>query len=146
MEWDNVEVRKIKSYKSDSTDYQLRIGVINKGKLPTALKQAHLVKIVRDDRIELKFDTAGYQKEKPGYRIIEEKKAPPVRTGRGMGMGPDEPSQQNAISKNIPFTEGGSVTEAVFTIRLTGRKELKGKTSMFSTRGGILRDKEFIIK
>ena len=49
-------------------------------------------------------------------------------------------------SKNIPFTQGGSSTDAVFTIRLYNRQELKGKANMFSTRGGILKDREFIIK
>jgi hypothetical protein len=43
--------------------YQLKIGVVNRGRMPTALKQAHLVKIVREDRIELEFDTAGWQRQ-----------------------------------------------------------------------------------
>jgi len=49
-------------------------------------------------------------------------------------------------TKNIPFTQGGSVTEALFTIRLYNRQELKGKASMFSTRGGVLKNREFVIK
>ncbi len=46
LEWENIEVRKTKSYKTDSADYQLKVSFRNTGKLPTALKQAHLVKIV----------------------------------------------------------------------------------------------------
>jgi hypothetical protein len=49
-------------------------------------------------------------------------------------------------TRNIPFTQGGSVTETIFTIRLFNRQELKGKASMFSTRGGVLKNKEFVIK
>jgi hypothetical protein len=146
LEWGKIEIKRVKSYKTDSADYQIKIGVMNNGKLPTALKQAQLVKIVREDRIELEFDTTGYDKSKPDFRIIEEKKALPGRNGRGM---PDETERQGQpvrTSKNIPFTQGGSSTDAVFTIRLYNRQELKGKANMFSTRGGILKDREFVIK
>jgi hypothetical protein len=75
LEWGNAEVKRVKAYKTDSADYQLKITVRNTGKLPTALKQAQLVKIVRDDRIDLEFDTTGMIKGKPAYKVIEEKKA-----------------------------------------------------------------------
>jgi hypothetical protein len=146
LEWGNIEVKRVKTYKTDSTDFQLKIAVKNTGKLPTALKQAYLVKIVREDRIELQFDTAGMIKGKPGYKVIEETKAIPARTRRGMFGDMERPLQQHIATKNIPFTQGGSATETVFTIRLYNRKELKGKADMFSTRGGVLKDKEFIIK
>ena len=74
LEWGKIEVKRVRSYKTDSADYQIKIGVINNGKLPTALRQAQLVKIVREDRIELEFDTTGYDESKPDFRIIEEKK------------------------------------------------------------------------
>ena len=53
LSWENIEIKKIKSYKTDSADYQVKISYRNNGKLPTALKQAHLVKIVTDDRVVL---------------------------------------------------------------------------------------------
>jgi hypothetical protein len=146
LEWGKIEVKRVKSYKADSADYQIKIGVINNGKLPTALRQAQLVKIVREDRIELEFDTAGYSKGKPDFMVIEEKKASTVRTGRGMSDEIERQDKPVRTSKNIPFTQGGSSTDVVFTIRLYKRTELKGKANMFSTRGGILKDKEFIIK
>ena len=146
LEWGKIEVKRVKSYKADSADYQIKIGVKNNGKLPTALRQAQLVKIVREDRIELEFDTTGFAKGKPDFRVIEEKKASPGRTGRGMADETEIQRQPTRTSKNIPFTQGVSSTDAVFTIRLYNRQELKGKANMFSTRGGILKDREFIIK
>jgi len=145
LEWSKIEVKKIKTYKTDSADYQLKISVKNRGKLPTALKQAQLVKIVREDRVELEFDTTGYAKNKPGFRVIENKKVVPKRTGRGMSPDVERQDQQSKASQNIPFTQGGSVTEAVFTIRLYNRQELRGEATIFSTRGGVLKGREFII-
>jgi hypothetical protein len=146
LEWGNVVVKRVKVYKTDSADFQLKVGVRNIGKLPTALKQAHLVKIVREDRIELEFDTAGMKNGKPGFKVIEEKKPAPSRSGRGMFGDMERPAQQRVATKNIPFTGGGSVTETLFLIRLYNRQEIKGKAAMFSTRGGVLKDKDFIIK
>lgn len=53
---------------------------------------------------------------------------------------------QSSFSKNIPYTQGGSETKAVFIVRLINRTELQGKASVFSTRGGVLKEKEFLIK
>jgi hypothetical protein len=146
LEWGNIEVKRIKAYKADSADYRLKISIMNRGKLPTALKQAQLVKIVRDDRIELEFDTSGSVKGKQGFKVIEEKKVLPARARSGMYDETERNEQLFRTSKNIPFTDGGSSSDAVFTIRLYNKTELKGKANMFSTRGGILRDKEFMVK
>lgn len=146
VDWVKIETKRIKAYKSDSADYQIKIGIINRGKLPTALKQAYLVKIVREDRIELEFDTTGWIKGKPAFKVIEEKKKTPARSGRGMFDDIERSAPVATSTKNIPFTQGGSVTEALFTVRLYNRQELKGKASMFSTRGGVLKNREFVIK
>ena len=146
LSWENIEVKKMKSYKADSTDYQLKVSFRNNGKLPTALKQAHLVKIVTDDRIVLDFDTTGTATGKPGYKVIQDGKQPRGRESRGGYNDSERASRQSAISKNVPDTQGGTVTTAVFNIRLYKRSELGGKASVFSTRGGILRGKEFMIK
>lgn len=145
LEWDKIESKRIKAYKTDSADYQLKISVRNRGRLPTALKQAHLVKIVREDRIELEFDTTGLEKERPVFRIIEDKKSAPARQRSSYG---DTESSSILLraTRNIPFTQGGSVTEALFTIRLYNRQEIKVRASMFSTRGGVLKEREFVIK
>ena len=136
----------MKSYKADSADYQLKISFKNRGKLPTALKQAHLVKIVTEDRIVLEFDTTGSAKGKPGYKVISEEKPAGERTGRSGYFDMERPVQRPQVSKNVPYTQGGFVTTAVFLIRFYYRTELKGKASLYSTRGGVLKDKEFTIK
>ena len=143
--WERIEVKRIRSYKGDSTDYQLKISVRNTGKLPTALRQAQLVKIVREDRIELEFDTTGSASGKTGYKIMEDKKPDLRKREKNMSGDEDNEKQTGKASKNIPFTQGGSVTEAVFVIRLYDRQELRGKASFFSTRGGILKGREFVI-
>jgi len=146
LEWDEIKVKRIKTYRADSADYQLKIGIRNKGRLPTALKQAHLVKIVREDRIELEFDTAGQAKGKPGFRLIDDKKDIPERPTGRMFRGMERPDQPARAIRNIPYTQGGSATEAVFSIRLYNRQELRGRASMYSTRGGVLKDMEFVIR
>ena len=145
LAWEPFEVKKVKSYKSDSTDYQLKISFRNKGKLPTALKQAHLVKIVNEDRIVLDFDTAGSVNGKPGYKVISEEKPATSRPGRGGYGDMERPVQRPVVSRNAGYTQGGAVTTAVFLIRFYNRTELKGKASLYSTRGGVLKDKEFNI-
>lgn len=145
LSWENIEVKKMKSYKTDSTDFQLKVSFRNDGKLPTALKQAHLVKIVTDDRVVLDFDTTGTAAGNPGYKVIQEEKPARVRESRGGYNDDERASRQSVISKNVPDTQGGTVTTAVFNIRLYKRTELSGKASVFSTRGGVLKDKEFSI-
>lgn len=147
LAWEPIEAKKIKSYKTDSTDYQLKVSFRNNGKLPTALKQASLVKIVQNDKVVLELDTAGIAKGKPAYKVIEETKANPQRESRGGGfMDQERPAVRPPVTKNVPFTDGGTVTSAIFTIRLYNRTELKGKASVISTRGGILKDREFVIR
>jgi hypothetical protein len=146
LSWENIEVRKIKSYKSDSTDYQLKISFRNTGKLPTALKQAHLVKIVTDDKVVLDLDTTGTASGKRDYKVITEEKTSKPRESRGGPGNEERNAKSNVVTKSVPDTQGGSVTTAVFTIRLYSRTELKGKASIYSTRGGVLRDKEFSIR
>jgi hypothetical protein len=146
LSWENTEVKKIKSYKTDSTDFQLKISFRNKGKLPTALKQAHLVKIVKDDRVVLDFDTTGLASGEISYKVIQEKKPSRERESRGRYNDTERAVQQSVFSLNIPDTQGESVSTAVFKIRLYNRSELNGKASVFSTRGGILKDREFVIR
>ncbi len=146
LAWENIEVKRIKSYKTDSTDYQLKVSFRNTGKLPTALKQAHLVKIVTEDRVVLEFDTTGSTSGKPGYKLLEEPKPPRDREMRGGFSDFERPVQRKPVFKTVPYTEGGSVTTAVFNIRVYKRDELRGKASVLSTRGGVLKDKELIIR
>jgi Zinc carboxypeptidase len=146
LSWENIEVKKIKSYKADSADYQMKVSFRNTGKLPTALKQAHLVKIVKDDRVVLDFDTAGVSPGIKDYKILLEDKPVRTREGRGRFNDDERAVPQRTFSKNVADTEGGSVTTATINIRLYKKTELKGKASVFSTRGGILKDKDFVLR
>jgi len=145
LSWDSFKMKKLKSYKTDSTDYQLEISFKNIGILPTALKQAHLVKIVRKDRVVLEFDTTGTASGITAYKVIQEEGASRGRGSRASYNNAGS-AQPGVISKNVPYTQGGSVTKAVFKIRLYYESRLKGKASVFSTRGGVLKGKEFVIK
>ncbi len=58
----------------------------------------------------------------------------------------DQPPLRRPVLKTVPYTDGASVTTAVFSIRLYKRNEISGKASVYSTRGGILKDKDFIIR
>lgn len=140
--WEKIDVKKSKSYKTDSADYQVKISYKNTGKLPTALKQAHLVKIVSEDRVTLDLDTTTVNGKLP-YKFIEEKKPKPAMESRG---GNDNENQPVPVSITVPFTEGESISTAVFIIRLYNTTELKGKANLSSTRGGVLKNKEFVIR
>ena len=142
--WSGIEVKNVKSYKSDSSDYQVKVSFKNNGKLPTALKQAHLVKIVREDLVELNLDTTGFAEGKLIYKFIPAKKD---KKDKGEKPKPESKIQvKGPVRLNVPYTQGGTTTTAVFTFRLYNRTELKGKASVFSTRGGVLKDMEFQIR
>lgn len=144
--WENITVKRTKSYKTDSTDYQVRISFKNGGKLPTAFKQAHLVKIVTADRVVIELDTTGTSSDNKVYRLLPDGKKPAEpETRRGRQFN-NQSGQIRPVIKIVPFTEGGAVTTAVFNIRLYKGGELSGKASVLSTRGGILKDREFIIR
>ena len=145
LEWGDIEVQKIKSYKTDSTDYQIKVSYRNTGKLPTALRQASLVKIVKEDRVVLNFDTTGTGNIR-FMKIIDNEKT--ARKSRRNFMGQENESDQRVTtaSRNMSFTQGGAVSTAVFSIRVYGKQELSVKADVYSTRGGVLKDKEFKIR
>jgi len=145
LDWENIAIKKTKSYRTDSADYQLRISFRNKGKLPTAFKQAHLVKIVTADRVIIELDTIGTASDNTIFKILPDDKKPDERGRRVQGQFSDQ-SGKRPIVRMVPFTEGDAVTTAIFNIRLYERNELPGKASVFSTRGGVLKNKEFIIR
>ena len=147
LKWENIEVRKIKTYKKDSADYQVKISYRNTGKLPTALKQAHLVKIIRDDRVVIEFDSTAFKDNRPLFKLLNPDKSPRSdERQREQGYGQFSQERLRNLSKNVPDTQGGSVTTAVFEIRLYTDNALTGTASVFSTRGGVLKNKKFSIQ
>ncbi len=142
IRWEDTEVKRIKKHKGDSVDYELTIRYRNTGKLPTALKQAHLVKIVRPDEVRITLEKpAG---EKALFRILDPK--PVVRQREGMMMYDEETGRADYISVKTGYTDGGAVNEATFTIRVFDNAEVKGRASVLTTRAGKLEGMDFIIK
>jgi hypothetical protein len=149
LEWGDVDIKKVKSYKSDSADYQVKVSYRNTGKLPTALRQAALVKIVSSDRVVFDITTQASAEGKAVYRVIGETTQNPGRGQGGMFGGfsdQERTSQRRSISRNVPFIQGGATGSASFSVRVYGSGTVEGKASVMSTRGGILKDKPFAIK
>ena len=141
LEWEDAVVKRVKKHKGDSADYDLTIRFRNTGKLPTALSQAHLVKIVKPDEVRITFDSA--RGEKPLYRVLD----PVPETGRreGMMMNDDKRRAPEYISKQAGFTPGGAVGEVVFRIRVFDNAVIGGKATVLTTRAGILEARAFVI-
>jgi len=147
LKWENIEVRKIRNYKKDSADYQVKISYRNTGKLPTALRQAHLVKIVRDDRVVIEFDSTAFKDHRPLFKLLNPDESPrSEERQRQQGFGQSSQQRLRNLSKNTPDTQGGAVTTALFEIRVYTDNALTGTASVYSTRGGILKNKKFTIQ
>jgi hypothetical protein len=142
IRWENTEVKRVKKHRGDSVDYEITIRYRNTGKLPTALKQAHLVKIVRPDEVRITLDKpAG---ETASFRVLEP--APVVRQREGMMQYDEEAGRADYISVKTGYTDGGEVNQATFTIRVFGNAEVKGRASVMTTRAGKLEGMDFIIR
>ncbi len=142
--WDTIEVKKLKNYKQDSTDYQVKVSYRNAGKLPTALRQADLVKIVRPDQVRISFSRVAFQGDNPLARILPETNARTQERQRGGGGAGGR--NTNEITRNAGYTPGGSVNSQTVTVRVYGQHEIQGTATVTTTRAGILPSKSFIIK
>jgi len=144
LQWDNIEVKKLKTYKQDSTDYQIKVSYRNVGKLPTALRQADLVKIVRPDQVKLTLPKTAVEGEKPQAKILPEQRERPAqdrqRTGSSAGR------VENSTTRNAGYAQGGSVNSVTVTVRVYGNHEIEGAASVSTTRAGLLPEKSFTIK
>ena len=97
----------------------------NTGKLPVALEQAKLVKIVQEDRIQLNFHndlTKGFEDAK--VKILT-------------------PSTFNKTIK-AGYTKAGETKSASFEVQLNGIEGAKATLKILSTRGGYI-EREVII-
>jgi hypothetical protein len=125
--FEDVEIKAKKKYDQDSTDYEIKVTYRNAGKLPTALKQAHLVKIVMEDQVELDFDSELLRGDAPVVSPIREK----GESGR----------RSASFSQNSGFTEGGEKTSVSFRLRQRGNQPVEFTVRVLSTRGGVLEKK-----
>lgn len=110
-----ADVEEVGSW-SDSAQYRVRVGWTNSGKLPTALKQAQLVKIVREDRVRLQFDSTLVEGPNPTVRIVVPE------------------THEKTIEAG--WTQPGESKSVVFQVRTYGIPGVEADVRVLSTRGG----------
>ncbi len=103
----------------DSTTYEITVSWSNSGQLPTALRQAQLVKIVREDRVRLEFDNSFMDDEDRKLRIVT-----PSRRDKVVGAGWTQPSESKSVT---------------FEVRTYGIPGVEGTVHVMSTRGGLVK-------
>ena len=140
LSWADWEVKKLKSYKNDSTDYRVRLAYRNEGKLPTALRQADLIKIVKPDCFNIRFTGELAEGEQPKYKVLNESLSQ-SRPWRAMDAKPS-----NKYYKEVGHAEGGATNVGEFIVRVYGTGELRLKTSVETTRAGQLSEREVTIQ
>ena len=97
--------------------YEVSVTATNTGKLPTALEQAKLVKIVRPDTAKIEFDE----------ELLKSKKVEILKP------------QLRDKSIEIGWLEENKQKTATWEIRLHGIASAKATVSILSTRGGVAR-------
>jgi hypothetical protein len=117
LELAEPEVRVLDSNR-DGTTYAVTVRWTNTGGMPTALRQAQLVRIVQEDQASLIFDREMTRGDEPRIRIIE-------------------PSRTSDKSIRAGHTEVGETKEVTFHVRVSGREAVDGTVRLSSTRGGL---------
>lgn len=125
MELPQITLDDVSVIKKKNNIYEVEVEWTNTGKLPVALKQAQLVKIVRQDRVQLQFDgdlTKGNEDAK--VKIIT-----PSLYDKTIYAG---------------YTDAGETKKAKFEVELNGVDGAKAKLKILSTRGGYI-EKEIVL-
>jgi hypothetical protein len=141
LQWQDVRVRRLQQHGADSATYEVRVQYRNTGGLPTALRQAQLVKIVHEDR--LFFSLPGQPAGGGG--------------GGGMGMGgfgggqaaQQAPRMQPGQARILePALRQGAVWNGhanpgetrtiTYRVRVYGDQPVTGTLRLDSTRGGVI--------
>ena len=139
LQWDNIEVKRLRAYRQDSVDYQIKLSYRNVGKLPTALRQADLVKIVRPDQVKITLSKSFFEGDKPMAKILPEATETRPRAGATV-------RNANETTRNAGYAQGSSVNSLTITVRMYGNHEIEGTATVSTTRAGILPEKSFVIK
>ena len=124
LELKDLSVRCLETY-ADSALFSISLSWENTGKLPTALKQAQLVKIVQEDRVRLEFDEALIKGRAAKVKII------------------DPPTFDKTIYAG--YTEPDETKEVTFKVVSYVREDIEGKVRVLSTRGGLI-EKSILLK
>ncbi|MEW5981846.1 MAG: M14 family metallopeptidase [Acidobacteriota bacterium] len=143
-------------------EYTIEVSLENQGVIPTALKQAQLVKIVRPDTVSMVFPPGmmsipaggrGGRGEGGGRGDV-----PAMGGGRGgrgaagAQAGPAQPSTDKVImvepqvrpTVTIDRLAGGEKKSVTFKVRLNGISGTECTLQYSSTRGGVIKRKVFI--
>ncbi len=130
--------------KGKDGEYTIEIEVENTGFLPTALKQAQLVKIVTPDTVSLEFPEGMLPPSFGGRggRFRE------MYMERGGGRMPQQPQEKPKVeilepkgarpSVDIGRIEGNKKVKVMFKVRLNGIEGTKCTVRYSSTRGGVV--------
>ncbi len=121
---DEATVREVRT-EDGYTEWAFSLTVRNTGRLPTALRQADLVKIVRPDRIELSFDD--------GVRIGGDDGAVRFLGDDGQEMG------RGGNDLTLGYLQPGEEREVELRFRTYEMDAFSGTWELLSTRGGVLR-------
>jgi len=113
LEMEGVTVQKGET-EGDLTNYEVEVTWKNSGGLPSALSQAWLVKVVREDRAMLQFDRSLTSGEEPAVRMV------------------------GGASVTSDFTDPGETASATFQVQVRGSATVEGTVRVLSTRGGVL--------
>jgi hypothetical protein len=119
-------------------EFTIEVQVENQGYLPTALKQAQLVKMVMPDRITLEFPEGMLPRRAERGRY----------GGMYGGQQPEEPQAEAKVKivsprGNRPYVEIGRIpgkgtAKATFKVKLNGITGTECTVKYTSTRGGVV--------
>lgn len=127
--------------KGKDGEYTIEVEVENTGFLPTALKQAQLVKIVRPDQITLEFPEGMLPQRAFGRRGM----GGMFRGGQPPPQAPQEKAKVEILepegmspSIDIDRIEGGKKIKVTFKVRLNDIDSTSCTVKYISTRGGVV--------
>lgn len=120
-----LAISDLKVKKVANGEFEITLEWSNTGKLPVALEQAKLVKIVQEDRVSLEFD----KELTKGYEEAKLKITSPELYDKTIYAG---------------YTGVGEKKTATFKVIVDSSEPVKGKIKLSSTRGGYL-EKEFTL-
>jgi hypothetical protein len=115
LEWVETSARRLEAA-GDSATWEVTVSWRNAGRLPTALRQAQLVKIVREDRAFLRLPATATRGDRPAATILE-------------------PGMQIMAE----WTEPGETKTVTYQVRTRGGSPVRATVEVLSTRGGVLR-------
>ena len=120
---DEAVVREVRT-EDGYTEWAFTVTVRNSGRLPTALRQADLVKIVRPDRVTLSFDGGVSVGGDSGQvRFLDDEGAEVARGGQSLELG---------------YLQPGEEREVEMRFRTYELDAFSGTWELLSTRGGVL--------